>query len=81
MRHVAIDAELVPGPQVPLAAAVDVEPHLALHDQRPHRERMRVRLDDGGRRPLALDDLVETLRLRFVLECFERDLIRDLIHR
>jgi hypothetical protein len=50
MRHVAIDAELVSGPQVPLAAAVDVEPHLALHDQRPHRERMGVSTTVDGAR-------------------------------
>jgi hypothetical protein len=52
----------------------DGEPHLALHDERFHGERVGVRVDDDLRRPFALDDLVEAFCALPSGEFLEREL-------
>jgi hypothetical protein len=65
VRHVAVEREVVAREQVP-DIVPDGEPHLALNNARPHRERVGVRLENRPRRPPSLDNFVESLRARLL---------------
>src|SRR5262252_9375622 len=70
VRHFAIQCEFVAWPQV-ANVVPDGQPHFASDDEGLDRERMRVRLKHGRRRPRPLDDFVEAQCLRFAAEGFK----------
>ena len=72
MSHVAIDRKLVAGPQMPDIGAHG-QPHLALNDERPDRERVRVGFQIGSRGPLSLHDLIEPMCPGLRFERLESD--------
>ena len=72
--HTALQREHVAGEQMLLVVA-DHEPHLALHDERLHRERMRVRIDHQRRLPIAFQHFIEAPGFRGGGECLERELL------